>query len=377
MTDRANSSANRRVLVFRIGSLGDSLVALPALRNIRREFPDAAITLLTNVPVNGGVKAASSFQVLSGCGLIDDFIEYMPTSRPGPLLHLLSQIWKVRPQHCFYLMPVRTMAQRIRDKVFLVLAGSWKPRGLRLDGKFSQHKYSPDTGLYESEAERLMRSIGLEHLALSHEDFSLGLTPAELDAGVEKLTPGTGRSDIIAVSIGTKLATNEWGQDNWVALLQRLAKLRPRAQLITIGSYDESSRCEELGRIFQGRFVNFCGQLSPRESAAMLAHCSVFIGHDSGPMHLANAVSIPLIGIFSARNLPGIWFPRGSHAHVFYEQVSCRGCELEVCIKEKMRCIRAITSSTVLDQAMLILSGDRTPDYPSTAARIILASTPL
>jgi ADP-heptose:LPS heptosyltransferase len=372
--DRLSPTKRTRILVFRIGSLGDSLVALPALRGIRREFPDASITLLTNVPIHGGVKAASSYQILSGCGLVDDFIEYDPAIRPLPLLRLLSRIWRLRPEHCFYLMPIRKFRQRVRDITFLGLARCWKPRGLRFDNTFSQYKYSADTGLYENEAARLMRSIGLDHVALTHQDFSLNLSHVELDIGAQKLTPGTGRSDIIAISIGTKSPANDWGQDNWIALLQRLAQLRPRAQLITIGSGDESERCAEFGKIFQGRFVNFCGQLSPRESGALLAHCTLFIGHDSGPMHLANAVAIPLIGIFSARNLPGIWFPRGRNTHIFYHSVSCRGCELDVCITEQMKCIRSITPSAVLDQAMLILTGDQAGQQPALWTSMDVAS---
>ena len=57
------------VLVFRIGSMGDSLVAIPAFRAIAADNVGSRIVLLTNAPVDGGIKAAASHEVLMGTGL--------------------------------------------------------------------------------------------------------------------------------------------------------------------------------------------------------------------------------------------------------------------------------------------------------------------
>ena len=73
----ANASARKNtILIFSIGSLGDTLVALPAYHLIRERYPDSRIVLLTNSPVDGGVKAAPSHQILLGSGLVDDYLEY-------------------------------------------------------------------------------------------------------------------------------------------------------------------------------------------------------------------------------------------------------------------------------------------------------------
>ena len=82
-------------------------------------------------------------------------------------------------------------------------------------------------------------------------------------------------------------------------------------------------------------------------------------------MHLANSVSTPLIGIFSGRYLPGIWFPFGKKVHTIYNQVSCAGCLREVCTEEEMRCIRGISVDLVLKKAVEILAheDDSTGQY--------------
>ena len=95
--------------------------------------------------------------------------------------------------------------------------------------------------------------------------------------------------------------------------------------------------------------------LTPRESAAALKKSALFIGHDSGPMHLSAAVRTPCVAIFSARNKPGVWFPYGEKHRVLYHQTECYGCGLEVCNNEDKKCIKSITVEEVLYAMHVIL----------------------
>jgi len=70
-----------------------------------------------------------------------------------------------------------------------------------------------------------------------------------------------------------------------------------------LGAADEQVRTELLLANWPGPKLNLCGQLSVRQSAAVLTHARVYLGHDSGPMHLAAAVGIPCVAVFSSRNL--------------------------------------------------------------------------
>ena len=83
----------------------------------------------------------------------------------------------------------------------------------------------------------------------------------------------------------------------------------PGTTLILLGAPDEWERSEKLRHTWKGQSINLSGKTSPRVSAVILEQCSLFIGHDSGPMHLASAVGIPTLGLFSWQNPPGQWFP--------------------------------------------------------------------
>jgi ADP-heptose:LPS heptosyltransferase len=352
----ATTERGEPVLVFRIGSLGDTVVALPALRTIRRRHAGSRVTLLTNTPADGGLKAASAIQVLDGTGLVDDFIEYPHGSlSPGKLFSVVQKIRSTGPKLCYFLMPNRSQAQARRDRLFLRLAGIRRIVGLD-PGRLATRAPAAGGSLWESEAGRLMRAVGEDAYQLQPSDFALGIQATEKALALQKLKASAIEGPYIVVSIGAKSPVNDWGDSRWIECLRLLGHEAAGHALVAIGSTVESERSDRLLRDWPGRRANFCGQLSPRESAAVLAGARLFLGHDSGPMHLSAAVETPTVAVFSGRNLPGPWFPFAQEKNVFYNDVPCRGCGLEVCIEKGQRCILEIEPRSVAQRAIGILA---------------------
>src|SRR5919106_1776569 len=121
----------------------------------------------------------------------------------------------------------------------------------------------------------------------------------------------------------------------------------PEWGLAMLGAADERARSDALAANWPGNRANLCGRLTVRESAAALTRARIYLGHDSGPMHLAAAVGTPCVAVFSSRNLPGEWFPYGDRHRVLYHSISCQGCRLEVCVERQKACIRSITVDQV------------------------------
>ena len=324
------------VLIFRIGSLGDTLVALPAFHLLRAQFQKSRITLLTNSPVDGGIKAAPSHQILMGTGLIDNYIEYPHGRFSGSaLLHTIGKIRQLDRTTLIYLMPNRSFTQRLRDAFFFSLAGVWRIRGLIPKGDSNLHQKIVGRYYFESEASRLLRSIGFDSEQLSQPLFSLELQKDERDIASKILAKL--KNPFIALSVGTKVPVNDWGSDRWAELMQKLYNVaHDQYALVFIGSQDEYERCQSIAMNWSCDVLNLCGSLNPRQSAAVLEKATLFVGHDSGPMHLASSVGIPCVSIFAARNKPGVWFPFGNEDNVFYNDVPCSNCKLSVCTEQKM-----------------------------------------
>lgn len=310
---------DRPVIVFRLGSLGDTIFALPCFHAIRARFPGRRIVLLTNVPVSG--KAAPLMAVLGGDSqFADEVIEYPISLRSiGGLLSLGRAIRASGAKTLIYLMPKRSRKQAWRDWAFLRLVGGIREvlcfpdsddlRDVRVD---------PATGELEREAARLIRTcaalgpIDIEDRA----NWDLLLTAAEREKAAEILKPLQGRP-FIAVNMGGKAAEKDWGLPNWEALRTQLEG-RGKSGLLVVGGGEDHERAEGFRAGWAGPSVNACGHLSPRESGAALAQASLFIGHDSGPLHLASSVNTPAIGLFGDYNRPKQWHPVGDHVRILH-----------------------------------------------------------
>ena len=297
----------RKILVYRLGSLGDTVIALPCFHLIRKMYPQGKIIILTNEPVSG--KAAPALAILENSGLCDGAASYpVGTRNFSELKQVRQTIRQIQPDVLINLAAGRGLLKSVRDYLFFrscgiknIIGTPWGHRDLQV-GQTSD-------GQFEPESQRLaLRLAYLGTVDLSNRRFwDLKLTQEERSQAAEILPLNA--QNFVAVSVGTKVPVKDWGEDNWEKLLVLLSAKLPDTTLVFLGAADESERSEKLSRVWAGHYLNFCGKISPRVSAAILERCRLFIGHDSGPAHLAGAAGTPTVGLFSWFNPPGQWFP--------------------------------------------------------------------
>jgi heptosyltransferase-3 len=281
-----------------------------------------------------------------------------------------------------------------RDERFFRLCGIRRLIGVPVTEGMQRNFYGRPTGgsdgamgdgHLEPEAARLARNIGeLGGLGEVEDPARLGdaaswdlhLTAAEVaaaNAAIRAQLPGWApassawerdervQNGAIAVSVGTKVQAKDWGRENWRALLSAMAREFPERVLLMVGAPEESEASEFAAQGWRGNgggpVVNLCERLSPRQNAAALAMAEMFVGHDSGPMHLAAAVGTACVAIFAARNIPRQWFPFGSRHRVVYHRVECWGCGLETCIEQQKKCLMSITVDEVMERVREVVVG--------------------
>jgi ADP-heptose:LPS heptosyltransferase len=335
----------RRLLVFRQGSLGDTAVAVPALRLLAERFPEAERRVLTNVPVSGLAPPLAA--VLEGTGLIHGTFEYPAGMRDWrTTLALLRHLRAWGPELTVYLnsgvQPLRVR----RDALFLRLIGAPMLGVPRTRDLAKHRRLKPD--LWESEGARLARCLASLGDAGADDParYDLALGARERAAAARVLAP-LGNRPVLAISQGGKFQSKDWGDDNWHGLMVRLADRHAKLAIVAIGAGTEATRAEALLSAWPGRTLNLCGVVDVRVAAAVLERARIYVGHDAGPMHLAAAAGTPCVAIFSARNKPGVWFPQGAQHRVFYRMTDCFDCRLTTCIGEGKRCILPISPGEV------------------------------
>ena len=341
----------KKVLMYRLGSLGDTVVALPSYHLIARAFPNAERVLLTNIPVHAKAPAAAA--VLGDSGLVHGYMRYtVGTRNIGELLRVVWEVRRFRPEVLVYLMSSRGEIVAGRDVRFFRFCGIRRIIGLP-SGDMTENRYDPERDLWESEAARQLRSlrvlgdVDVDDLR----NWDLRLTDAETGRA-EKLLAPFGSLPFIACGPGTKMQAKDWGQDKWRALLERLSVVLPGHALALIGAREDIEVSKYAAAGWNGPVLNFCGELTPRESAAVIRRARLFLGPDSGPMHLAAAYGVPCAIAFASLDLRGRWFPVGEGHRPIYHSVECSNCRLEVCIEKKKICINSITVEEMLQAAL-------------------------
>ena len=350
-------SIAKNVLVYRLGSLGDTVVALPAFHAVRRAFGDSRITLLTNTPVSA--KAAPAVQVLGFRYFVDDTINYpLHTRSPIVLFNLIRKIRARNVDTVVNLAAFRSSGRTKRDALFFRAAGARRLIGFNPKYRDVQGWCDPTTGETEWEASRIARRVEeLEQVDLEKsENWDLLLSPSEHSIAADLLSGVSAKSKLLAVSIGTKVPAKDWGLDNWRNLMSTMSTRFPETTAVFFGSAEEATMSAECARLWRGKSINTCGKTSPRVSAAALMRCRIFVGHDSGPMHLAACVGTPCVAVFAARTLPKQWFPRGTANRIIYHRTDCAGCGLQTCVAEGKRCILGITVDEVLSAVTEVLT---------------------
>jgi ADP-heptose:LPS heptosyltransferase len=309
--------------------LGDTVAALPCFHLIERAFPDSERLVLTNVPVSSA--AAPLEVILKDGGFIHGAIPYpLGLRSPAALARLATRLRRQETDTMVYLAESRGLAAARRDVAFFRLCGFRNVIGAPLTADL-QTPRGDEQGELERESHRLGRTLS-ELGTIDFEDRSwwdLRLTDGERATGAAALGGLLGRP-FLAVHTGGKSAEKDWGEANWGSLLDALGRELTGWGLVFVGADEDRNPAERLGaRWCAGPTVNLAGQLSPRASAAALTHAELFVGHDSGPLHLADAVGTRCVGLYGSFNRPKVWHPGGQRTRIIHRIDGLTGVTVE------------------------------------------------
>jgi ADP-heptose:LPS heptosyltransferase len=171
--------------------------------------------------------------------------------------------------------------------------------------------------------------------------------------------PGSGQIPgpipLVVLHIGAGNVFRDWGADNESVLASHLLNL-PGIFVAVIGGRADQVREEEMRRrLSSSRFLPLAGILSLIETRELIARASLFIGPDSGPVHLAASTETPIVGYYgpTSPDVFGPWRPGLDLARTVLLQktLACRPCRQHDCVTGDYRCLRTISPEDVLAAA--------------------------
>ncbi len=345
------------ILVFRIGNLGDILVALPAFWLIRRLHPQDRIILLTD---EGGNRTAKvPFSLLQGTGLFDEFMTYRKMTAFS-LLQLLVRCRSRRFATVYYLPPsARSRSQIWRDRLFFRICGIRNLYGFHWQENPYPRRPDGTLEVVCREADYLLSLLEKDGFTVFPEErqcMELSITDGERHtvSGWVEREKIPGHRPWVAFAPGSNMPAKCWPLERFIDVGRQLIR-EYNIYPIIFGGGEDAEKGDALIKAF-GIGSNAAGILSVRESAECIRRCAFYVGNDTGTMHLAAAVGTRCIAIFSSRENPGRWDPHGSGHIVLRRHIPCEGCLRTECFQEAAPCILKITVEEVLDASKKIIA---------------------
>jgi ADP-heptose:LPS heptosyltransferase len=349
----------RGIIVYRCGTLGDTIVAVPAIQALREAFPDAPLTLVTASSPRGGIWADA---VLREFGWFEHFVTYDPHDLTVAAINrLIYQVRQIDADMVFYLGSERNSWLRVfRDRLFFALAGKWRFVGASSDSVTWYCRLRRSDRIYPHEVTRL-RAFAEDAGGSSQGAvrFDLPITDAHR-ARVDELLTDTNIPNarlLIGVCPGSRQSAKRWPEERFAEIGRRLIE-KHGAYLLVVGGDDERMTGERIARSRwpDGSWANAASRLSVLESAELLRRCRMYIGNDTGAMHLASAVGTSCLAIFAARCPERSWNPYGDGHIVIQRRVPCRNCFLSECTVNRLRCLNEIDVDEVWSACQRMLS---------------------
>lgn len=334
----------RRILVVEYWNLGDIVMILPLLQNLRIHYPNAHIALMTNPRL---------LPLLEGQEVVNEVIPVRV-----PWAQHFSRWRKVNPFSAAWLELARCIlflrGQKfdlalsgrpdVRDNLILWLAGAQRRVGYAFAGGrfFLTDVATPD--LRHPHQSELWLNL-LEHLGKPILDRQphLKLGSAEEGFAEQYLAErGIQNGDcVVGIHPGARIPTRRWGDQNFRLVADGLTT----RFAVKILWFQEPNAADGAACVPHGSIP---AALPLRQFMAVLARCQLLICNESGPMHIATALGVPVVAIFGAMD-PAWSGPLGEKNRLVIRRgFWCRPC-FDRCIFDQPYCLRAIPANEVLE----------------------------
>ena len=342
----------RRIALVKLGAMGDCVNSLPFVNRLRAGLPDACITW---------VIGRAAHALLAGHSAVDEFLVAQP-ERARSWLGLVRELRRRR-------FDLAIDLQRIAKSGALTrLTGA--PRRLGFD----RSRCKEASFLFTNE--RIAPNDAPGVTVAQYLEFAdhLGLPPSEprWDVPYEPFAfPVEGAGARIVLNLGASKPANLWPAERWGELALRLARDEGARVAFTGGPEDRSAAEVALAALAgteagaRARVSDQVGRLSWKRTAGLLAGADLFVGGDTGPLHVAVAVGTPVLALFGAAD-PRRTGPFDRPDAVISRPAPCSPCRRRECNVAGHPCMTDIRVEDVSDRVAAAIAGPPRREFASS-----------
>jgi len=327
--------ANPRVLVVKMSSLGDHFHALPVVHNIKAE-------------IGGTFDWVTQPEYVELVKCFDDVSRVVAFPRRSFLSGVAAFRRALREQAYDCVIDLQGL---LKSAMVARMARAPRRIGPSYAREGAHLLYSETAGSRDKSRHAVEEAMDvIRHLGLPVREPAF---PVSFPA-----SPREESSPRIAI-----LPCSRWETKNWspvkFGLVARELQKQAKASLFLVGSPADTGVCGAIEEACDDGVVNLCGKTSLVELGGLLREMDLVISVDSGPMHMAAAVGVPVLAVFGATDPRRTGPFGGRHCVLKTGDLECRPCFSDKCARGDLACLERIEVETVLREALDMLEGTR------------------
>ncbi len=329
----------KRILVVKLDHLGDVILATPVFSNLRQAYPNAELHALAG---------RWSRVVLDRHPDVDKTLEYNspPFCRTGQATSLRAtfELYRQLRRQRYDLVVELRSDWRILCFALLRLAPHRLSRAaLQIENRLGGSRFS---GMHETTRNLdVLRHVGIP-TSIQTAIFSVKPEDEKWASAFLRSHEIDRQYPLVAIHPGSPVPLKRWDPERYAELADWLVTRR-HVQALFVGVKDEIPIINEIQSLMRGESTNIAGETTLTQLASILRASHMFIGNDSGPMHLAAAVGTPTIGLYGPGD-PRRFAPIGAQCRTIQQKDDCPPCAGVTCQFGKEGCMSKIRVRDVI-----------------------------
>ena len=327
----------KKILVMRYRFIGDTLLTVPFLRNLRYAYPDSQIDMLVS---------SGSGEIIENCPYVNNFIFFDTTKKfkyeTGEKKSFFgyAKLLKKEKYDKIYVLK-----RSFSSAILAFLAGAKERIGFDTEHRgFLLTKKVP-YNVNKHEIECFLDVLRADNINVQ-DTYLEAFIDEDAKKVVENIFEDRGITNFKKVVVHATASTpkKELKKEIWAEIIEHLANNK-QAQVIFMGTEKDSDKYEEILKLIESDLkikpINFCGRFNLQESLAAIEASDLMVGTDSGNLHMAASVKTRVIGIYGPMNEKK-WgaYPCKSGTNILLTaDVNCRPCALKTKCKNNYACL--------------------------------------
>lgn len=340
----------KNILIIQLWGIGETILTIPAIKALKKKYNKTNISILCtqrnrdvyfNYPFIDKLKVVSlnpfslNWFILKNWRKYDIVIDMEEYLNISAIISFFIGKYTVGYSHgvrsLLYSKKVKYNDKQHISKTFFELV-----KALGVKDSIEKLEKLNYTG-----TDKKIVDLALKYSKINKKDFLIGIAPGAAESSKSRM----------------------WPKENFAELIEAAYKKKKNVKVILIGADYEKKLNDSIINLIKNKKItknvfNFAGQFTLKQTFYLISKCNIFIGNDSGPMHIAAAMNVKTIGLFGP-NTPARFAPFNKKSISIYKKMPCSPCinvhkgQVPECIykegsRDYQKCMKAIKVEDVL-----------------------------